>query len=273
MLTKDLSFPELYTALSRRWPWLVMALLIGALAGALAGQVLPARIRATASLGIGVDYGRSLPLTAEQERLALLHVQELILDDATLLRAAELAAGSAVTELPSNAAELRQRIRLDRYENRWDLIVEAPSEAEAEHWADAWSAAGVEALESAVGHALRAQELQGRIYALGCRLVPAGEQDQALWQCGTSEAIAAGAELTEALVAEIQLSQGILPALTFARLRSGEGSATASRPATPWLAVAGAVVGGAWMLIVLLWLGGGPAGPQEPDRGEADGGA
>jgi hypothetical protein len=271
MLTSELAFADLYVHLRRRWPWLVIAIVAGGIVGAILGQLLPTRMRATASLGVGVDYGRSQPLSAELERLALLHVQELILEDATLARALALAGAGTDDETIPSPADLRSSIRLDRYENRWDLIVHARSSARAEALAEAWSSAALEGLEEAMVHALRAQELQARLYGLGCRLERIGDQGEVRWQCLAADGEVAQADLPQALVEEIQRSRGILPALTFGRLRSGAGSAETTRQATPLLALAGAVAGGSWMLIALLWLGSPPEQANEgASAGESD---
>ena len=68
------------------------------------------------------------------------------------------------------------------------------------------------------------------------------------------------------------LSSNLLPfGAASDTLNNPEGSAETTRQATPLLALAGAVAGGSWMLIALLWLGSPPEQANEgASAGESD---
>ncbi len=250
----DLSFPHLYRALAKRWYWLPLAVMLGGLVGLALSLTLSPVYRATASLGIAVDYGRTHPLNPAAERAALLQAQELVLADGTLFGVIDEIPDGTLNRLGiSHPADLRPHLRVDRFENRWDLSVSLGRPADAAEVANRWAAVAVDRLEHAVEHAIRARELQSRIYELGCGLEIAESTGEAVWRCeegdpGETE------DLSEQLVQAVQASHGVLPGLSFAQLRQATPPGDPIYRGRTSLLLGGAMLGlAAGLLLMILW--------------------
>lgn len=217
-IQEEISLPRLYRTLSRRWWWLPAAIFLGGVLGLALSFVLKAQFRATASLGVGIDLTRSLPLNRAAERAAMLRAQGLALADQTLQDAIDRLPASLVARNGiEGPADLRARVRLDQYEGRWDLSVRSSDPVDAAEMANEWARSVVENLKAAQVHAVRAQEIQGVLYGVGCELVSVNDTGRTAWQCGAQED--PPGDLAEELVEEVRASKGILPALTYALLR------------------------------------------------------
>jgi uncharacterized protein involved in exopolysaccharide biosynthesis len=277
LLSSDFSLPDLYAVLSSRWPWLAGLALAGALIGWVSGVFIPAQYRSTASLGIGIDYARTLPLNDRAERESWLRVQELLLSDDVLSdAAAELPSEGPTASTPPTPDRLRRSIRLDRFEGRWDLTVQSVSPDASARAANAWASAAVRELGTAVEHAMRAAELQSALYEAGCQLTYLQDLGRAAWSCETVSEDGA-AELQGALLDEVQASKGILPALTFTVLRRAEPEPQPVRAGRIWLMVGGLLMGLAIGTGVVLFVPasvpspihpGHPHGPQAAEDGD-----
>jgi uncharacterized protein involved in exopolysaccharide biosynthesis len=270
LLSGDLSFNELYHALASRWTWLVITMLAGALAGWLSSFVIPPQYRSTASLGVGIDYGRTLPLDDQSERESWLRVQEFLLSDGVLQAAIDRSGPDArLSELAPSPGDLRELIRLDRFEGRWDLTVETPDAEASAAAANAWASAAVEGLQTAVGHAIKAAELQTALYDASCRLTYVSDLDSAAWICqsGSSEEVG---QIEDALLEEIRQSKGVLPALTFAVLRQAEPDPKPVRGGLLWLILGGLVAGAALGTGAVLFVAVDKQSPVAPGDAEQD---
>lgn len=254
LIEQDISFPRLYQALTKRWFWLPVAVILGGLIGLAVSLTLSPVYRATASLGIAVDYGRTHRLDPATERAALLQAQELILADETLSGViAETPAGTLDRAGISQPSDLRPRLRLDRFENRWDLSVSFNRPEEASEVANLWAEVAVERLQVAVEHAVRARELQTRIYELGCSLEVAESTGRAIWRCEENEP-AGSEDIPTRLVEEVRASHGILPGLSFAQLREATPPSDPIYRGRTALLLGGAVLGlAAGLLLIILW--------------------
>lgn len=252
LLRRDVQFPELYRALAARWFWLPLAIIIGGLIAMTVAFFLPTSYRATASLGIAIDYGRTHSLDEAAERVALLQVQGVLLSDDTLEEAIQEVPAEVLERAGvSGPADLRTAVRLDRFENRWDLSADAPDPQDAAVLANRWAEAGVVNLRQAVEHAVRARALQSQIYELDCGLKPAEATGEAVWRCELGQGDA-GQELPDALVREVQASHGVPPGLSFALLRRATPPADPLYGRVQWLVLGGALVGLALGLILML---------------------
>jgi hypothetical protein len=174
---------------------------------------------ATAILTIGVDYARSQWLDEDADRLVLGRVQELVLSDDVLEAVLERSdVGSGVGQPPDGSiAELRDQLRLLWADNRWELSSTNRDPMQAAATANSWAEVALEQLRTASAHALRAAELQSLFFRVYCRPQSlAGDPDGLLWVCDEGEPNPEISGLPSNLIAEVELSRGIVPALSFA---------------------------------------------------------
>lgn len=217
--------------LIRRWPWLLAAICLGGLVGLWISSLLPPVYEAVAVVGVGVDYGRTLPLDDEAMRHALDRAREVFLADETL--ESVLRASGQTGDQVATVNALRDTLRLSEIGGGWELGVRAGSPELAAELANTWASASLNALQEAVGHAWRAADLQSKWYIAGCELLPpATPPEPAAWACSTSiEEYDPDQALTE-IEREAVLSYGILPSMSFSTLQDATPPAqslTASR--------------------------------------------
>ena len=215
----DLRPLEIYRRLLRRALWILVGALLGSQVGLGVGSILPPTYRATAILTIGVDYARSQWLDEDADRLVLGRVQELVLSDDVLEAVLERSdADSGVGQPPAGSvSELRDQLRLLWVDNRWELSSTSRDPVQAAATANAWAEVALEQLRTASDHALRAAELQSLFFQVYCRPQSlAGDLDDLLWVCDEGEPSPGLSGLPSNLIAEVELSRGIVPALSFA---------------------------------------------------------
>jgi uncharacterized protein involved in exopolysaccharide biosynthesis len=208
-----------YRRVAQRIPFVFMASILGALLGVGLGLITPPSYRATAILTIGVDYSRSQWLDEDADRLVLGRVQELVLSDDVLEAVLERSdAGSGVGQPPDGSiAELRDQLRLLWADNRWELSSRSRDPVQAAATANSWAEVALDQLRTASAHALRAAELQSLFFRVYCRPQSlAGDPDNPLWVCDEGEPSPELSGLPANLIAEIELSRGIVPALSYA---------------------------------------------------------
>ena len=236
---------DLLLRLIRRWPWLLTAIIVGGLLGLGAAGFLPPVYEAVAVVGVGVDYGRTLPLDEEALRHAFDRAREVFLADETI--EAVWAAGVQGAQ-PGSTNEERDSLRLSEIGGGWELGVRDSSPESAARLANAWASISVDALQSAVGHAWRAAHLQSKWFITGCELQPAATPSlPASWECAAAlQEYDPEQALTE-IEQEAVLSRGILPSMSFALLQEADppGEPLAGSRGMSVLAglLAGAVVG------------------------------
>jgi hypothetical protein len=153
-------------------------------------------------------------------------------------------------------ADLRQDLRLARRSDGWELLVYSDDPESAVELANAWADAALKRIKVALEHAIRAGELQSALYVASCSLEPAPlPQEGALWVCASADPPQDAGGLPEALVREVSLSQGILPAFTYSLQRQ------ATLPGRPvaWgradLALAGVGLGLVLGFGYVMWCG------------------
>jgi hypothetical protein len=227
IIVHDFSPVHVYWRLLRRAGWILAAGLLGSLLGAGLSMLAPPNFRATAILTIGVDYGRSQWLDEDADRLVMGRVQELILSDDVLDSVlAGMSAGPESNQAPPRSiSELREHLRLVRADNRWELSYFSRVPMQAAATANLWAEVALGQLRTASAHALRAAELQSLFFRVFCRPQSlAGDPDNQLWVCDEGEPNPENSGLPSNLIAEVELSRGIVPALSFAL------QATASPP-------------------------------------------
>jgi hypothetical protein len=246
MMLEELDSKDVLLRLIGRWPWLLVAMCLGGIVGLGIGSLLPPVYEAVAVVGVGVDYGRTLPLDEEAMRHALDRAREVFLADETLK--AVLGTVEQAGDQGPSVNSFRDTLRLSEIGGGWELGVRAASPEVAARLANTWASASLDALQTAVGHAWRAADLQSKWYIAGCELQPsATPSDLAVWACSTApEEYDPEQALTE-IEKEAVLSRGILPSMSFSALQAAEPpgeSLTGSRALCVlggWLA--GAVIG------------------------------
>ena len=225
-LSSDFDLTETYRRLLARWTWVVGAGLAAGLLGLLASTFRPPLYEASAVLGIGIDRNRADVPDDITVRQAFDRVRGLLLADDTLERAILLGSqGDSSGPSPETSADLRRRIRLAEEPEGWELIVASPTGVEAERMAQAWAEAGLDGLESASLHAIRAAEWQGVLFEASCSLAPSPPPSgSARWYCKFASPEGNTDELPASILAEVEASRGVLPVLTYSLLRGSNGT-------------------------------------------------
>lgn len=212
-MTQDIRVGLLFRRVLSRWAWIVALAILGGLLGLAVTWLRPPEYEAVASLDIGIDYGRSQPLSDEATREAFLRVQDLLLADDTLrAAAASLPPDMTGTVTPDN---LRSDIRLERFDPKWDMQAFSTSPDQAAAIANAWAESALSALQVAQTHAWRAADLQGKLYRASCTLEAEVGAAEPKWVCHSGEPDFSPDQAVGQLMHEAELSQGILPNLSF----------------------------------------------------------
>jgi hypothetical protein len=197
------------------WPWIVAAAIAGGIIGLVLHSLRPPSYASTAAIRISIDYGRTLPLDDNAQRHVFNRVRDLVLADETLDGVLELLRDTEMGG--SSVAQLRDSLRLDDFDGRWELVAITESPALSAEIANAWANSVLDRVEGALRHAWQAAELQADLYEAGCELQGTDDSSEALWACSRSTD-QAPEKLVEALVREAELSYGLVPALSFSML-------------------------------------------------------
>lgn len=245
MTNRPTSDDNAYTRIQRGWPIILMAGILGGLIGLAIGSSLPPRYEAIAAVRIAIDHSRTLPLDEREERQALNRVLDLILSDATLERAVQLAPQTAKADAGiTSAATLREVIRLRDLRGRWELVATGSNPQAAIDMADAWATSAIENAEISIEHARRASELQDQVLGLGCELREStSEIEGAVWECGLASDEDLADEVVESLMKALELSRGLMPALSVSHLESAAAPSGPVSNARAVYALVGSIAG------------------------------
>ena len=217
-LHDDLKPVLLFKRAMERWHWILLAVCLGGLIGLGASFLSAPVYQATSTLGIGIDYSRSLPLDDDAERHAFNRVRDLLLSEDAILPALLPEESERTDALAAEVLkDFRSRIRLDQRGTRWELTVYDESPESAARNANDWAESSLTLLIEAQQHAIRAIELQSAFYEISCRLeaVPESSNLSAL-VCDALDPMVDPDAIAEGLVQEANLSRGILPSLSAA---------------------------------------------------------
>jgi hypothetical protein len=256
MVSDVLDSKDFLTRLIRRWPWLLLAACTGGVLGLGLSCLLPPVYEAQAVVGVGIDYGRALPLDEEATRLAFDRVREVFLSDVTLQKVMAWA-GSAPEGSMGTVNQFRDTLRLSEVGGGWELAVRHASPQTAARQANLWKDASLEALQAAAAHAWRAAGLQAKWYTVGCRLEPvATPSPGAAWSCSAAPDEYDPEQALTEIEHEAILSLGVLPAMSFSALRAAETPLEPLAGARGMLVLAGCLAGSALGLVAALsWPG------------------
>lgn len=201
--------------LVRRWYWIALGGLAGAALALILSTTRTPVYQASAALDVGVDYPRTLPIDLLAENRILNRVASFLTSDEMMASImARLEEEKGPGEAWSSPEELRSRLRLDRKAATWELVGMAESPAEATLLAGTWLEVSVSALDQALSHAWESLRIQSPGLMLVCSELATGEPEEFFWEC-----LAAGPSLSAEEVAQLreqlELSQGILPIVSY----------------------------------------------------------
>ena len=250
-------FKTMAHILSRWWIALVMALIGGLIGWAFHYFHAPV-YEATAILTINMDYSQRV-LTQYEEDYAFNAAGDMINSTAVRDQVVTQAQTDGISVDP---ARLAQQMVAERRQSVWELHIRDRDPQIAADLANIWAQVANEALNSALGHALQAKQLQDQVDLLkACQPVVPGTIESTPTpspippDCGVislTEIQTIIQSSAEVLVQEKKLSFGILPIMEFSL--TGE----ASIPEEPVLygraslTLAGALIG----FILSLWVAG-----------------
>jgi len=236
--------------LIRRWPWLLAAVCLGGLLGLGISGLLRPVYEAVAVVGVGVDYGRTLPLDEEAMRHALDRAREVFLADETL--EAVMRADNQAQERFDSVNALRE-LRLSEIDGGWELGVRSGAPDEAARLANVWASVSLEELQAAVGHAWRAADLQTKWFIAGCELQPAAPPSElAVWSCSTAFEEYDPEQALTGIEQEAVLSRGILPSMSFSMLQDAEAPDESLTGSQTLFVLAGLLAGAVLGVIVAI---------------------
>ncbi|NPV55514.1 MAG: hypothetical protein HPY76_02415 [Anaerolineae bacterium] len=227
-----------------RSAWAVVAMmLIGAVAGWLLHQVMPARYEATASITTSIDYSRTGILTDLEEDQSIVAIGDLIRSASVMDQVLQRADARAVDIM---GAGMDRVLFLDRVGYRWVLRARLDDPNRAHDLVNLWAAVAIERLNEAQSHAEAAAALERQqALILDClEQVPAANPAAPLC-ADLSRADLQGrlAELGRQLQAERQASSGLYPAMLVSLDQPAEVSSHPTRYAGGEMVLAGAVLG------------------------------
>jgi len=206
------------------WYVILLAGLVGAVIGWLISFARPPLYQASVFIEYAVDYSRTAHMDDITVHQAYEQVRRMLLADETLqstLDAAQEKVGGGL--IFTDTADLRSQIQLSRYPGGFELIVYGQDPEQSAAAANAWADVALEETEKAIGHAIRAAELQSKIYKAGCKLSPDhGDSDRVVWVCASGRPSIDSDELADDLLREVQQTRGILPIFTFSLLQEAQ---------------------------------------------------
>jgi uncharacterized protein involved in exopolysaccharide biosynthesis len=154
---------RVYFCMVRRWWWVVVCVLAGALAGWSLSALRPPLFESRTVFSFNIDYTLSGVLTDIQEDQALEAVGDL-------MRSSELKAKvlseAALAGINLKDGDIRDSVYIERRNNAWLVIVRRPDGAQAEKIAGLWGEHFDAAYQEAYSHALTADGLQRYLNAL-----------------------------------------------------------------------------------------------------------
>ena len=224
MLKRDIDAAAMLHKAITSWYLLLLAGLVGAILGWLISFARPPLYQASVFIEYAVDYSRTAHMDDITVHQAYEQVRRMLLADETLqttLDAAQERVGGELIFI--DTADLRSQIQLSRYPGGFELIVYGQDPEQSAAVVNAWADVALEETEKAIGHAIRAAELQSKIYKNGCKLsTDPGNSERVVWLCTSVRPEIDPDELADDLLREIQKTRGILPIFTFSLLQEAQ---------------------------------------------------
>jgi len=234
-------------SINNHWRKIVLFMVIGGLLGLFVALILPPRYLATGVVDVGIDFNRTHSLSRIAQEHALERVRALLVSDevmdATILVIQERNPAIEIDGI----GDLRSRLQLGEIGSQWRLSAKDGDPGTAVIIAGSWVDVSIEALDSALRHAVRAADIQNDYYGLGCKLILTPETETALWQC--QESVKDPSQIEAALREEAARSHGLLPAMSYCLLSDVGDSVSKVTDGGGTLILTGIFAG----LIISLW--------------------
>ncbi len=206
---------QVYISLARRWWWVVVCMLAGALVGWGFSALRPPLFESRAVFSFNIDYTLSGVLTDIQEDQALEAAGDLIRSSEMK---AKVLSDAALAGIQLNEDDIKDSVFIERRNNAWLVIVRRPDGAQAEKIAGLWGEHFDAAYQEAYRHALTADGLQRYINALeSClRETVAVEPVQAGCQLDNLSAVQAELAITgDAIAAERKAAKNLFAGMLY----------------------------------------------------------
>jgi hypothetical protein len=224
LLKEDIDAAAMLHRAITSWYVILLAGLVGAVLGWLISFARPPLYQASVFIEYAVDYSRTAHMDDITVHQAYEQVRRMLLADETLQTTLDAAQERVGGELIfTDIADFRSQIQLSRYPGGFELIVYSQEPEQSAAAVNAWADVALEETEKAIGHAIRAAELQSKIYKAGCKLSPdPGNSDRVVWLCASGRPDVDPDELADELLREVQKTRGILPIFTFSLLQEAQ---------------------------------------------------
>ena len=224
MLKRDIDVTAMLHRAITSWYLILLTGMVGAVVGWLIAFARPPLYQASVFIEYAVDYSRTAHMDNITVHQAYEQVRKMLLADETLQATLDAAQEMVDEELIfTGTADLRSQIQLSRYPGGFELIVYGQDPEQSTAAVNAWAEIALGETEKAIGHAIRAAELQSKIYKAGCKLSPdPGSSDRIVWLCASGRPDVDPDELADDLLREVQQTRGILPIFTFSLLQEAQ---------------------------------------------------
>lgn len=218
VFAREFRLSEVLSIYMRYW-WLLLALtLIGGLLGITISSFREPVYEASSRLLIAIDRNRASLSDRTTAYQADDRVRALLLADSTLEAVLDRSQTSQIESMEiADPQSLREMLKITQDPAGFTLYVYSKDPGLSARLANHWAQAGLDELEQATLHAIRAAEIQAALYNANCTLAlqddAAGEE--AVWICSSSGGPIDVQEIPELLVEQARLSRGILPIYSF----------------------------------------------------------
>ena len=234
-------------SITAHWRKIALFMVIGGLLGLIASMIIPPQYAAIGVFDIGIDFNRTHSLSRGAQDHAMERVRVLLLSDEVLEVTLQMIRQRNPTIEIAEIVDLRTVLKLGEIGSQWKLSAVDKIPETAVIIASSWVNASLEAIDSAMGHALRAADIQNDYYGWGCELIATPGTEMALWQCQKSENDPV--QLEAALREEAALSHGLLPTMSFSLISDvGDSVSKLSNDRGTWI-LTGIFTG----LVLSLW--------------------
>jgi len=239
-MNQEFSPRESLESAFKHWWVIVLVTVLGGMAGWAFHFSHPPLYEATAVVTANMDY---------QKRQLSQYEEDYAFGGAAAIATSDEVENQIITEaqirgIPINIDQLQQQMYLERKQSVWELHIRNQNPEIAAELANLWAEKFEAALNAALGHAIRADQIQAQIDAINNSLSTSGSPEP------SPDTQTALQNLTDELSQEQQASQGIISIMKFALT----GSATVpQKPVLYYLAnlvLAGACIG----FVVSLWV-------------------
>jgi len=227
----------------KRWFWLFLAMVAGALIGFGVHFLLPPMYVSSAAITFTIDFTRTGEMTDVETDITIVTAGD-ILTSSTVIDNTRNKGQSA--GLPENSFALDETAFLERYSYRYELVVENPDPRTAAEWANLWASEGLAILDEAKLHALNADSLYKQMQAAQACLQQPGLIEPVTAACqglSYTDLEENLARYNQAYLEEKEQSLGFLPAMDYSLTREAEPAVKPERNLAGTLVLGGALLG------------------------------